>query len=166
MNNQAYDQKNSENYEMNTLSINKALLEIEQDPKLKTTIAQLSKMTGIHRNTITNRDWPIQKLKEIKEKRKLKDEESKNHMVVNEISLGEKLVLTQNEVIYWFNQYQDIKLSFENTNNQLKKLKESNNYYREMYEKHKKQVVLAELEINRLKELLDTKGINPELLKH
>ena len=135
MNNQAYDQKNSENYEMNTLSINKALLEIEQDPKLKATIAQLSKMTGIHRNTITNRDWPIQKLKEIKEKRKLKDEESKNHMVVNEISLGEKLVLTQNEVIYWFNQYQDIKLSFENTNNQLKKLKESNNYYREMYEK-------------------------------
>lgn len=87
-------------------------------------------------------------------------------MVVNEISLGEKLVLTQNEVIYWFNQYQDIKLSFENTNNQLKKLKESNNYYREMYEKHKEQVVLAELEINRLKELLDTKGINPELLKH
>ena len=166
MNNQAYDQKNSENYEMNTLSINKALLEIEQDPKLKATIAQLSKMTGIHRNTITNRDWPIQKLKEIKEKRKLKDEESKNHMVVNEISLGEKLVLTQNEVIYWFNQYQDIKLSFEHTNNQLKKLKESNNYYREMYEKHKKQVVLAELEINRLKELLDTKGINPELLKH
>lgn len=166
MNNQAYDQKNSENYEMNTLSINKALLEIEQDPKLKATIAQLSKMTGIHRNTITNRDWPIQKLKEIKDKRKLKDEESKNHMVVNEISLGEKLVLTQNEVIYWFNQYQDIKLSFENTNNQLKKLKESNNYYREMYEKHKKQVVLAELEINRLKELLDTKGINPELLKH
>lgn len=166
MNNQAYDQKNSENYEMNTLSINKALLEIEQDPKLKATIAQLSKMTGIHRNTITNRDWPIQKLKEIKEKRKLKDEESKNHMVVNEISLGEKLVLTQNEVIYWFNQYQDIKLSFENTNNQLKKLKESNDYYREMYEKHKKQVVLAELEINRLKELLDTKGINPELLKH
>lgn len=166
MNNQAYDQKNSEDYETNTLSINKALLEIEQDPKLKATIAQLSKMTGIHRNTITNRDWPIQKLKEIKDKRKLKDEESKNHMVVNEISLGEKLVLTQNEVIYWFNQYQDIKLSFENTNNQLKKLKESNNYYREMYEKHKKQVVLAELEINRLKELLDTKGINPELLKH
>ena len=123
-------------------------------------------MTGIHRNTITNRDWPIQKLKEIKDKRKLKDEESKNHMVVNEISLGEKLVLTQNEVIYWFNQYQDIKLSFENTNNQLKKLKESNDYYREMYEKHKKQVVLAELEINRLKELLDTKGINSELLKH
>ncbi|MFV5590821.1 hypothetical protein [Acinetobacter variabilis] len=166
MNNQAYDQKNSEDHETNTLSINKALLEIEQDPKLKATIAQLSKMTGIHRNTITNRDWPIQKLKEIKDKRKLKDEESKNHMVVNEISLGEKLVLTQNEVIYWFNQYQDIKLSFENTNNQLKKLKESNNYYREMYEKHKKQVVLAELEINRLKELLDTKGINPELLKH
>lgn len=166
MNNQAYDQKNSEDYEMNTLSINKALLEIEQDPKLKATIAQLSKMTGIHRNTITNRDWPIHKLKEIKDKRKLKNEESKNHMVVNEISLGEKLVLTQNEVIYWFNQYQDIKLSFENTNNQLKKLKESNNYYREMYEKHKKQVVLAELEINRLKELLDTKGINPELLKH
>ena len=166
MNNQAYDQKNSENYEMNTLSINKALLEIEQDPKLKATIAQLSKMTGIHRNTITNRDWPIHKLKEIKDKRKLKNEESKNHMVVNEISLGEKLVLTQNEVIYWFNQYQDIKLSFENTNNQLKKLKESNDYYREMYEKHKKQVVLAELEINRLKELLDTKGINSELLKH
>lgn len=163
MNNQAYDQKNSEDYETNTLSINKALLEIEQDPKLKATIAQLSKMTGIHRNTITNRDWPIHKLKEIKDKRKLKNEESKNHMVVNEISLGEKLVLTQNEVIYWFNQYQDIKLSFENTNNQLKKLKESNDYYREMYEKHKKQVVLAELEINRLKELLDTKGINSDV---
>lgn len=96
MNNQAYDQKNSEDYETNTLSINKALLEIEQDPKLKATIAQLSKMTGIHRNTITNRDWPIQKLREIKDKRKLKDEESKNHMVVNEISLSEKLGSVEN----------------------------------------------------------------------
>ena len=123
-------------------------------------------MTGIHRNKIKNRDWPIKKLKEIKDKRKLKDKESKNNMMVNKISLGEKLVLTQNEVIYWFNQYQDIKLSFENTNNQLKKLKESNVYYREMYEKHKKYGVLAELEINRLKELLDTQGINSELLKH
>lgn len=166
MNNQAYDQKNSEDYETNTLSINKALIEIEHNQKLKATIAQLSKMTGVHRNTITNRDWPIQKLKEIKEKRKVKDEENKKLVLANKASPDEKLSQTQNEVIYWFNQYQDTKLSLDHSHKQLKSLKESRDYYKELYEKHLKKLVLAEQEIQRLKELMDKKGINSELLKH
>ena len=73
MNDQAYNQKNSEDYEENTLTLNNALLEIEGNKNLKATVAQLSKMTGIHRNTITNRSWPVQKLKQIKEKRKVEE---------------------------------------------------------------------------------------------
>ena len=67
MKNQAYDLKNTENYEANTLKINNALLQIEHNPKLKATIAQLCKLTGIHRNTIRNRFEPIEKLKEMNE---------------------------------------------------------------------------------------------------
>ena len=69
----AYDQKNSDDYEANTLSLKKALSDIKGNKTLKATIAQLSEMTGIHRNTISNRVWPVQKLKQIREARKTKD---------------------------------------------------------------------------------------------
>ena len=52
MNDQAYDKKNSDDYEENTSLLKKALSDIESNKKLKATIAQLSAMSGVHRNTI------------------------------------------------------------------------------------------------------------------
>ena len=66
MSNEAYDQKNNDDYEAITSALNIALIDLQNNKKLKPTIAQLSKMTGIHRNTITNRGWPVQKLNQIK----------------------------------------------------------------------------------------------------
>lgn len=62
MSNRDYGQKNSSSFEAVTSILNNALIDIENDKKLKPTTAQLSKMTGIHRNTISNRVWPVQKL--------------------------------------------------------------------------------------------------------
>ncbi len=76
---------------------------------MKATVAQLSEITGIHRNTITNRVWPIQKLKQIKEARKVEEISKKNQELLNKESMEDKLTRTQNEVVYWFNEYQDMK---------------------------------------------------------
>ncbi|GAA5016663.1 hypothetical protein GCM10023206_28610 [Acinetobacter puyangensis] len=166
MNTKTYDQKNAEDYEENTLKLKKSLLEIENNPSLKATIAQLSKMAGIHRNTITNRDWPLKHLQRIKEKRSSKDEENKKQRISDKTSLDEKLNQARQEVIYWFNQYQDIKLSFDHLHTQLKTQKESHAYYKNLYEEYQKKFLLAEQEIKRLKTLLESKGILPDLIKH
>lgn len=79
MNHQAYDQKNKADFNDYTSTLEKALKEIENNKNLKASVAQLERMTGIHRNTISNREWPVKKLKEIKkerEKEKLREEQS------------------------------------------------------------------------------------------
>lgn len=77
MSNEAYDQKNNDDYEAITSALNIALIDLQNNKKLKPTIAQLSKMTGIHRNTITNRGWPVQKLNQLKDIRKAEEKSRK-----------------------------------------------------------------------------------------
>lgn len=77
MSNRDYGQKNSSSFEAVTSILNNALIDIENDKKLKPTTAQLSKMTGIHRNTISNRVWPVQKLNQIKDTRKAEEKSRK-----------------------------------------------------------------------------------------
>jgi hypothetical protein len=166
MNNQAYDKKNSEDYKANTLILNKALQEIECNRKLQATVAQLSKMTRIHRNTITNRVWPIQKLKQIKEARKIEDKSNEKQVLLNKESMEEKLIQAQNEVIYWFNMYQDIKRFYDHSNKQLKDIKVSRDYYIELYKTEHRSLLAAEREIDRLIEFIELKGISSEQLRH
>lgn len=170
MSNQAYDHKNSEDYEANTLILNNALQEIEGNKKLKPTVAQLSKMTGIHRNTITNRVEPVQKLKQIKEARKAEKELLKEQASQNtsdsKASLKEKLGQTQIEVIYWFNEYQDMKRFFEHSNTRFEQMKESRDHYKMLYETTRKSLLDAKQEIERLKELLELQDIRSDQLKH
>ncbi len=170
MNDQAYNQKNSEDYEENTLTLNNALLEIEGNKNLKATVAQLSKMTGIHRNTITNRSWPVQKLKQIKEKRKVEEksrEEKANQNTSDpKNALEDKLNQTRNEVIYWFNEYQDMKRFFEHSNTRFEKMRESRDHYKMLYETDRNSLFNAEQEIERLKKLLELRGISSDQLRH
>lgn len=170
MNDQAYNQKNSEDYEENTLTLNNALLEIEGNKNLKATVAQLSKMTGIHRNTITNRSWPVQKLKQIKEKRKVEEKSSEEQANQNTSDpknvLEDKLTQARNEVIYWFNEYQDTKRFFEHSNTRFEKMRESRDHYKILYETDRNSLFNAEQEIERLKELLELRGISSDQLRH
>lgn len=130
--------------------------------KLKATVAQLSEITGIHRNTITNRVWPIQKLKQIKEARKVEEISKKNQELLNKESMEDKLTRTQNEVVYWFNEYQDMKRFFEHSNNRFQEMRKARDYYKTLYETERKVLFEAEQEIERLK----LKNISSEKLKN
>lgn len=158
MSNQTYDQKNKEDFEANTRALNSALLKIKSNKKLKATVAQLSEITGVHRNTITNRAWPIQALKQIKKDRKNEEElcEKKTAQNTKDIKklLEDKLNQTQNEVVYWFNEYKDMKRYFDHSHQQLKKMRKSRDHYRMLYETERESLFNAELEIEKLKELI------------
>ncbi|WP_201580098.1 hypothetical protein [Psychrobacter sp. Pi2-52] len=130
----AYDQKNSDDYDANTLLLEKALSDIKGNKRLKATVAQLSEMTGIHRNTISNRVWPVQELKQIRDSRKTEEKSRKEQVRLSTANvknaLEAKLSRTQSEVIYWFNEYQDIKRVAEHSDKRLQKMRESRDYYK------------------------------------
>ena len=68
-----FDIKNQRTFDENTQKLVAAIDKINNTPSLPATIAELSRLTGLHRNAISNRGWPNQKLKLIKEKRKTQE---------------------------------------------------------------------------------------------
>lgn len=159
MRGQAYDQKNQDDFIEYSQALNEALLEIQNNKNLKATVAQLSKMTGVHRNTIANRVWPVQKLKEIKEARKLADqkrEDQERRSAVDKKALLEsQLSQTRKEVVYWFNEFQDMKRFYEHSDKRLHQMREARDHYKNLYETGRKSFLAAEQEIERLKDLLE-----------
>ena len=71
MTTQAFDSRNKLDFEKNTEQLAEGILQIASDKSLKPTVAELSRITGIHRNTIRMRGWPMEKLEAIKEKLRL-----------------------------------------------------------------------------------------------
>lgn len=71
MTGQAFDAKNKLDYDRNTELLAQGLMQIASDPNLKPTMAELSRITGIHRNTIRQRDFPAQRLEAIKDNRRI-----------------------------------------------------------------------------------------------
>ena len=101
-----YEEKNQELSKAITLQINEALRRLEKDPTLPASASSLAKLSGVHRNTLYNHKWPLDKLKAIKEKRALqKEEEAFSKATQNPPE--ELLELSRLEVIYWFTQRQD-----------------------------------------------------------
>lgn len=106
--NQAFDSKNQEDFDKNTGIITDGLMAIGSDSSIKATVAELSRITGIHRNTLRQRLWPIQRLKAIKEDRvvaairqRLVKEKAADPLSV----LTSKLEASRREVLHWFDQY-------------------------------------------------------------
>tara|TARA_B100001179_G_scaffold204128_1_gene166684 strand:+ start:6643 stop:7155 length:513 start_codon:yes stop_codon:yes gene_type:complete len=170
MSNEAYDQKNRDDYDANTLLLEKALSDIKGNKRLKVTVAQLSEMTGIHRNTISNRVWPVQELKQIRDSRKTEEKSRKEqvHLSTNDVknALEAKLSRTQNEVIYWFNEYQDIKRIAEHSDKRLQKMRESRDYYKTLSDTDKRSLSEAEQEIKKLRKMLALEDARSKQLMH
>lgn len=159
MTEQSYDQKNSEDYEVNTAELNDALDKIESNKKLKATITELSKMTGIHRNTISNRIWPVKRLKKIKEARNKFEQEhqqlkSQNHNDVQN-QLETKFESAKKEIVYWFNEFQDMKRFYEHSDKRFQKMRESRDHYKELYERERKLLLATQQEAEQLRDLLE-----------
>lgn len=159
MRSQAYDQKNQEDFEKNSELLTKALLEIQNSKKFKATISQLSKMTGMHRNTISSRMWPVQKLKEIKESRaeefKKKEERERRNSVDKKALLEEQLDQARKEVIYWFNESEDNKRFYEHSDKRFRQMRDARDHYKNLYETEKKKLLATEQELGRLRALLE-----------
>ncbi|ATC81447.1 hypothetical protein [Pseudoalteromonas agarivorans] len=159
MTEKSYDQKNSEDYEANTAELNTALNKIESNKKLKATITALSKMTGIHRNTITNRGWPAERLKKIKEARNKFEQEQQQLKSQNDNDvqnqLESKFESAKKEIVYWFNEFQDMKRFYEHSDKRFQKMRESRDYYKELYERERKLLLATQQEAEQLRDLLE-----------
>ena len=102
MTNRTYDKKNLNDYDAITSSLHNALVKIEKDTRLPATQAQIVRMTGIHRNTLRNRESPLIKLQEIKKNRKLTQNLIKAEKLDSIKVLEEKLLKMSKELAYWY----------------------------------------------------------------
>ncbi len=125
----AYDEANQQQYDDHTKIINAALYKIESNPELKPTIAQLVKLTGLHRNTISNRGWPSSRLNEIKEDRqeqKLKAKEDAKQQQDVSVQLDQ----TVDELLYWHHLASEKEEEISSLRRQLSLKSESMEFYK------------------------------------
>lgn len=71
MTGQAFDNKNQPDFDKNTELLAQGIMQIACDKSLKPTAAELSRITGIHRNSIRQRRWPLERLEAIKDNRRV-----------------------------------------------------------------------------------------------
>lgn len=154
MKQQAFESRNKEDFDQNTEALSKALQAIASDNKLKATISELSRISGIHRNTIRNRRWPSKRLEAIKEQRKLeelriklKKEKRQDPVSV----LAEKLEKSRLEVVYWFNQRNELEETARALEVRLKSMSESRDFYLKQSEAGLLEIKSLKLEIEKLK---------------
>lgn len=123
-----YDKKNAEDAEANTRLLSEALKKIERDPSLPASISTLSKMVGMHRNSISRRVWPAEKLQAIKEKR---EQQEKEQALEKKSSLSTEQLLEQSrlEVIYWFNELLEARASIASLTKTIGETESSRKFY-------------------------------------
>lgn len=153
--NQAYDDVNEREFDEHTRLINAALYQIGSNTKLKPTIAELVRITGLHRNTISNRGWPSGKLKEIKDKRQKK---LKEHKVKSSVGrdLKEQLVKALDEVCYWHNSAMEKDEEIKSLKRQLSLRTGSMKFYESETSKLREETSELKSEIARLTSLLNS----------
>ncbi|WP_373386623.1 hypothetical protein [Pseudomonas alcaligenes] len=157
MKQQAFESRNKEDFDQNTEALIKALQIIASDKRLKATISELSRVSGIHRNTIRNRRWPSERLEAIKEQRKLeelriklKKEKRQDPVSV----LAEKLEKSRLEVVYWFNQRNELEQTARALEVRSGNLEKNRDFYLKQSEAGQLEIKKLKLEIEKLKEVI------------
>jgi hypothetical protein len=164
MNSAPYDEKNNELRDAITRQLNEALRRLERDPSLSASASSLAKLSGVHRNTIYNREWPLDKLKEIKKKRlQQKQEEAASKAI--EKSPEELLELSRLEVIYWFTQLQDARNSIVSLTKKEKETQSSRNFYMRLAQERLETINKLTSEISKLQDALALQEEELTLLK-
>ena len=154
MKQQAFESRNKEDFDQNTEALSKALQVIAFDKKLKATISELSRVSGIHRNTIRNRRWPSERLEAIKEQRKLEELRLKLNKEKRQdpVSvLAEKLEKSRLEVVYWFNQRNELEQTARALEVRSENLEKSRDFYLKQSEAGQLEIKNLKLEIEKLK---------------
>jgi len=151
-----FDTKNQRDFDENTEKLVTAIDKINNTPSLPATIAELSRLTGLHRNAISNRVWPNQKLKLIKEKRKNQKKaetnptENKNPIKV----LEEKLDNAKNELVYWFNKNLDNEKQIKQLEINLERMSLARNDYETMLKQERDKTTELTKQLNIMRDLL------------
>jgi len=165
MTGQAFDVKNKLDYDKNTELLAQGIMRIAADPKLRPTIAELSRITGIHRNTIRQRDFPSERLEAIKENRRIaviaqrvKAEKKQDPKTV----LMQRLEKSRLEVLYWFNRHQESENTCATLDKRLATIRESRDYYVQIADGLRKKIKEQETEILKLRDALDLVSANLE----
>lgn len=151
-----FDTKNQRDFDENTEKLVAAIDKINNTPSLPATIAELSRLTGLHRNAISNRVWPNQKLKLIKEKRKTQKQAETNPTVnKNPIKvLEEKLDNAKNELVYWFNKSLDNEKQIKQLEINLERMSLARNDYEAMLKQERLKTEELTKKNNLLRELI------------
>ena len=154
MKQQAFEGRNREDFDQNTEALSMALQAIASDKKLKATISELSRVSGIHRNTIRNRRWPSERLEAIKEQRKLEELRLKLNKEKRQdpVSvLAEKLEKSRLEVVYWFNQRNELEQTARALEIRSGNLEKNRDFYLKQSEAGQLEIKKLKLEIEKLK---------------
>lgn len=155
-----FDERNQEDYDKNTQLIVEALEKIRRFPSLKTTKAELVRLTGLSRNTISNRansENPSvinNTLAEISENRKKSVEvarEKNNSAEQEAVQAREQL---EKGLIHWFVQSRQLQSDLNDLTLDHDRMKDSRDFYKlEMEnEREKNRILTKKLEL--LEELL------------
>ncbi|ESE41670.1 hypothetical protein [Shewanella decolorationis] len=140
-----FDSVNQERHDKNTVAIHQALQRIRDDYTLKPTVKFLSELSGMHRNSLRNRKWPIEQLDKIKSER--------NKNIVLEVtkdrskvaSLEDVLDNAKNELTYWFNLAKDLEKQNAQLFIKLDRISSSREYYEAEYNKSK--IIIKDLQL-------------------
>ena len=151
-----FDIKNQRTFDENTQKLVAAIDKINNTPSLPATIAELSRLTGLHRNAISNRGWPNQKLKLIKEKRKTqKQAKTKPTINKNPIKvLEERLDNAKNELVYWFNRNLDNEKQIKQLEINLERMSLARNDYETMLKQERDKTTELTKQLNIMRDLL------------
>lgn len=138
--NNHFDVVNQERHDKNTVDIHKALQRIRDDYTLKPTVKVLSDLSGMHRNTLRNRKWPIEELDRIKSDR--------NKNIVSDVTKDKSKVTNledildnaKNELVYWFTVAKDLEKQNAQLVIKLDRMSSSREYYESECKKHKEYI--------------------------
>lgn len=153
----AFDNKNKEDFDQYTELLAQALLDIAADDSLKATVAELSRITGMHRNTIRKRVWPLDRLETIKENRRievLRKKISNKKPVDPMVVLTEKLEAARIEVLHWFTEARLADDVAQTNENKYQGMMSSRDTYMSLLADANKRLLESHKEIDKLKQVI------------
>lgn len=153
----AFDQKNKEDFDQYSELLSQALLDISGNDNLKATVAELSRLTGIHRNTIRQRAWPLERLESIKENRRmevLRQQASNKKPVDPVMLLTKKLEAARVEVLHWFAQAKNAEDEARAIEKKYEIMVDSRDTFKSLLADANKRLLDSQKEIDRLKQVI------------
>ena len=154
---QSFEEKNLQDFEDITERLNEALLKMASDPTIKATASKLAELSGVHRNTIRNREWPIERISALKAQRKYEAERKES--IVQKPSDKEVLTFrleqSRLEVLHWFNKFNHERSTGESLTESVKLLSKSRDKIKQEVEDLEQQLHSLRKDYQRVCDLLN-----------